>query len=205
MNYSKKEAVFMLRKIYILIVLSGVFTIMLYLPSFAEDKEAGPAETGSYIIGPGDILDISVWKDEALTRMPIVLPDGFISFPLIGNIRASGKTVTQLKTEMEGKLARYVPDVILSLDVKQANSMIIYVIGRVNIPGRINLNANVNVLQALATAGGLNIFAKRDNIKIFREENDKTLIFPFEYDKVIEGKLLEENIRLKKGDIVVVP
>ncbi|MBU4035197.1 MAG: polysaccharide export protein, partial [Proteobacteria bacterium] len=152
MNYSKKEAVFMLRKIYILIVLSGVFTIMLYLPSFAEDKEAGPAETGSYIIGPGDILDISVWKDEALTRMPIVLPDGFISFPLIGNIRASGKTVTQLKTEMEGKLARYVPDVILSLDVKQANSMIIYVIGRVNIPGRINLNANVNVLQALATA-----------------------------------------------------
>jgi len=195
----------MLRKIYILIVLSGVFTIMLYLPSFAEDKEAGPAETGSYIIGPGDILDISVWKDEALTRMPIVLPDGFISFPLIGNIRASGKTVTQLKTEMEGKLARYVPDVILSLDVKQANSMIIYVIGRVNIPGRINLNANVNVLQALATAGGLNIFAKRDNIKIFREENDKTLIFPFEYDKVIEGKLLEENIRLKKGDIVVVP
>ena len=106
---------------------------------------------------------------------------------------------------MEGKLVRYVPDIVLSLDVRQANSMLIYVIGRVNKPDSFNLNANINVLQALSTAGGLNVFAKRNKIKIFREENGKTLIFPFEYDKIVKGENLEQNIRLKKGDIVVVP
>jgi polysaccharide export outer membrane protein len=163
-----------------------------------------PNEEG-YLIGPGDILDIAVWKDEALTRSCVVRPDGFISFPLVGDIRAAGRTASQLKSEMEGKLARYAPGVTLSLEIKQINSMIIYVIGRVNSPGRFILNVDVNVLQALASAGGLNPFAKRNYIKILRHGADETTIYPFEYDEVIQGKRLEQNIYLRRGDVVVVP
>lgn len=162
------------------------------------------AEAG-YIIGPGDVLDISVWKDEALTRSCVVRPDGFISFPLIGEIPAAGRTASQLKAAMEAKLNRFVPGVDLSLELKQINSLIIYVIGKVNNPGRFALSVDVNVLQALATAGGLNVFAKRDKIKVFRQGINETTIFPFDYDSVVDGKRLEQNIHLKRGDVVVIP
>ena len=151
------------------------------------------------------MLDISVWKDEALTRSCVVRPDGFISFPLIGDVLAAGRTSSQLKSEMEGRLTRYVPGVTLSLEIKQINSMIIYVIGKVNNPGRFILNVDVNVLQALAIAGGLNIYAKRNKIKIFRHGSNETTIYPFEYDEVVEGKRLEQNIYLRRGDVVVIP
>jgi polysaccharide export outer membrane protein len=162
-------------------------------------------EEGDYLIGPGDVLDISIWKDEALTRSCVVRPDGAISFPLIGDIPATGKTPSQLKTEMEGKLNRYVPGGTLSLEVKQINSLIIYVIGKVNAPGRFIMNSNVNVLQAIAAAAGLNPFAKRNKIKVYRQGKNETIIFPFQYDEVIEGNRLEQNIRLQRGDVVVVP
>ena len=159
-----------------------------------------------YHIGPGDVLEISVWKDEALTRSCIVRPDGFISFPLIGDVPASGKTVPDLKSEMEGKLKRFVPEVVLFIDVKQVNSLVIYVIGKVNNPGRIILGVDVDVLQALATAGGLNTFAKGSKIRIFRLGNsNETTIFFFDYDEVVNGKHLEQNIFLKRGDVIVVP
>jgi polysaccharide export outer membrane protein len=180
----------------------SLFMIIILLASSAAwaDQEAG-----DYRIGSGDVLDISVWKDETLTRSVVVLADGKISFPLIGEVIAEGKTVAQLKKEIEGKLAPFVPDITLSLEVKQVNSMLVYVIGRVNSPGRFALNANVNVLQALSMAGGLNPFAKRDKIKVFRQEGDKTHIFNFQYDSVVKGKNLEQNIMLKRGDVIVVP
>jgi polysaccharide export outer membrane protein len=165
----------------------------------------GQEQDGHYRIGPGDVLDISVWKDETLTRSAVVLPDGKISFPLIGEVVVGGKTVALLKKEIEGMLSPFVPDITLSLEVKQVNSMVIYVIGRVNAPGRFPLNVNVNVLQALSMAGGCNPFAKRDKIKIFRNEGGKTRILRFEYDSVVEGKNLEDNITLQRGDVVVVP
>jgi polysaccharide export outer membrane protein len=175
---------------------------------FAPDAVLPSAKASAeenYLIGPGDVLDIAVWKDEALTRSCTVRPDGIISFPLIGEIQAAGRTTVKLKEEMEKKLERYVPEGNLSVDVKQVNSLLIYVIGRVNAPGRFVMNANVDVLQALATAGGLNVYAKRNRIKIYRHEKNGTTIFPFEYDEVVDGKRLEQNVRLKRGDVVVIP
>jgi polysaccharide export outer membrane protein len=169
------------------------------LSAAAESMEQG------YIIGPGDVLDVSVWKDEALTRSCVVRPDGFISFPLIGDVPASGRTVSELKSAMETKLKRFVPEVVLLIDVKQINSLIIYVIGKVNNPGRFLLAVDVNVLQALATAGGLNPYAKSRKIKIFRHGSNETTIFPFDYDEVVDGKHLEQNIHLRRGDVVVIP
>lgn len=158
-----------------------------------------------YLIGPGDILSISVWKDEALTQRLPVLPDGTLHFPLVGKLKAGGKTTDEFKREIEAKIARYVPDPVLSVSVTEVNSMVFYVIGRVNAPGRQLLNANVTALQALAMAGGPNPFAKRNKIKIFREENNQTLIFDFPYDDISKGERLEYNILLKRGDVMVVP
>ncbi|SEM27898.1 polysaccharide export outer membrane protein [Syntrophus gentianae] len=172
----------------------------------AEKTAVTPLKSDrDYLIGPGDVLEIAVWKDEALTKSPVVRPDGKISFPLIGELMAEGKTISQLKKEIEGSLSRYVPDVDLHVNVQQVNSMIVYVIGKVNNPGRLILNSQVNVLQVLATAGGLNPFAKRGDIKVFRQEGSKTRIIDFDYDDVVEGKHLEQNILLLRGDVVVVP
>lgn len=170
----------------------------------AQVTPAASLET-DYIIGPGDVLDISVWKEQALTKLVNVLPDGKISFPLVGQIEAGGKTLSQLTKELEMRLSRFVPDLSLSVVVHQVNSMIVYVIGRVNKPGRFILNADIDVLQALALAGGLTPFAEQGNIKIFREAQGRKEVFKFDYDDVSSGKKMEQNITLKRGDTIVVP
>jgi polysaccharide export outer membrane protein len=172
--------------------------------AFAEEKTAA-LPIVDYVIGPGDVLDISVWKEQALTKLVTVLPDGKISFPLVGAIRAGGKTLDQLSKELENKLSRYVPDLSLSVLVHQVNSMMVYVIGKVNKPGRFILNSNIDVMQALAMAGGLNPFAEEGNVKIFRKTLDGKKIIDFDYDDVANGKKMEQNIMLERGDVIVVP
>jgi polysaccharide export outer membrane protein len=157
-----------------------------------------------YGIGPGDVLEISVWKNLDLTRQVVVLPDGTISFPLVGRFTAGGKSVAQLKAEMEKRISRYVPEPELTIIVQQVNSMVVYVIGKVNRPGHIPLNRNISVLQALSMAGGLNIFADQQDIQIVRKSDTGTLIIPFNYKAVTEDNLMEGNIQLQRGDVVVV-
>ena len=158
-----------------------------------------------YRIGPGDQLSIEVWKDKDLARLVTVLPDGKVTYPMIGEVVAAGKTVAQLQKEIEGKLSLYVKDAVITVEVRQVNSLLIYVIGYVNNPGRSLLASNIDVLQALAIAGGPSQFAKLSRIKIFRREGRKIVIIPFDYDDVIAGKNLETNILLRRGDVVVVP
>ena len=167
-----------------------------------SEKEVVPE---NYVIGSGDILQISAWKNEDLTRQVTVLPDGTFSFPLIGAVKASGQTVSQLKKELEKKIAPYSPEPTISVMVTQPNSNVIYVIGRANKPGMFPCNTEVNVLQALAMAGGLTPFADKGNIKILRTTGANTQIFKFDYDHVSKGKNLEQNILLQRGDVVVVP
>jgi polysaccharide export outer membrane protein len=181
------------------------------LPAWTQDKGAAllPPSQGNYVVGPGDILDISVWKEEALTKAVTVLPDGELYFPLIGEVRAAGRTVAEIREEIKTKISVYVPDPTLSVDVRQVNSMIIFVLGRVNNSGRFVVNAKTNVLQGIAMAGGLNPFAKRNDIKVIRQEGGqgagKTQTFAFRYDDVADGKNLEQNIWLQRGDVILVP
>jgi len=186
--------------LFVLLICLAATTV----PAGAADT-AMPATGQDYLIGPGDVLEISVWKEEALTKLVTVLPDGKIAFPLIGEVMASGQTVAQLKKEIETRLARFVPEPVLSVSIYQMNSLVIYVVGKVNKPGRFVLNADADVLQALAMAGGLNSFAKRGQIKVFRKHDGKTQTFDFDYDDVTDGEKLEQNIRLVRGDVIVVP
>ena len=171
---------------------------------------AEPAKTHpvmpDYRIGPGDVLSIEVWKDVALSRLVTVLPDGKISFPLVGELTAGDRTVAELKKEIEGKISRYVSDSPLTVEVRKVNSLHVYVLGRVNAPGRFVLTSNVTVLQALAIAGGPNAFANRSQIRILRQEGGKTVRSPaFDYDDVTAGKHLETNVLLQRGDVIYVP
>lgn len=158
-----------------------------------------------YRIGPGDQLSIEVWKDKDLARLVTVLPDGRVAYPMVGEVVAAGKTVAQFQKEIEGKLSLYVKDAVITVEVRQVNSLQIYVIGHVRTPGRLLMTSNIDVLQALAMAGGPDQFAKLSKIKIFRREGMKTVIIPFDYDDVIAGKNLGSNILLRRGDVVVVP
>jgi polysaccharide export outer membrane protein len=114
-------------------------------------------------------------------------------------------TLAELKTQIEKRIKKYVPDPVLWISVRNMNSTYIYILGRVNNPGRFLLNSRVNVLQGLAIAGGLNPFADKNDIKIFRTEENGTKLIRFRYNDVIKGKNLDENITLKRGDVIIVP
>ncbi|CAD7778753.1 MAG: Polysaccharide biosynthesis/export protein [Candidatus Methanoperedenaceae archaeon GB37] len=116
-------------------------------------------EQGGFLLGPEDILEISVWKDETLTKQVVVRPDGKISFPLIGEIQAAGRTVEGLRKEIIEKLSEFISDPVVTVMVIGINSYKIYVIGKVNKPGAYTVGRSVNVMQALSMAGGFSPFA----------------------------------------------
>jgi polysaccharide export outer membrane protein len=194
-----------MRRNFISILIMAIVITTISPLGAAEQPQTATSPVGDYTVGPGDVLNISVWNSESLTMAVTVIPDGKINFPFIGEIIAGGKTLAVLEKELKTKLHPFVPDPDLTVMMGQVNSILIYIIGNVNNPRHFVLNANVDVLQALAMAGGLNAFAKRNKIKIFRKTKGTTKIFPFEYDDVTEGDNLEQNIMLKRGDVVVVP
>ncbi len=195
----------------ICIIFSGMFfsagcTIVKDLPPLKNEPAANiPYIPNDYAIGCGDILNINVWKDAELTRQVAVLPDGTFSFPLIGKVQAKGKTVAELTKVLNEKITYYIPEPNLSVEVTQLNSMKVYVLGKVNRPGMFMMNENITVLQALALAGGLNAFADKKKVKIYRQTDDWTIIIPFDYKAVTRKDKTEQNILLKRGDLIVVP
>jgi polysaccharide biosynthesis/export protein len=169
----------------------------------AAPKEATPAN--EYRIGPEDVLDISVWKEDALKKEVLVRPDGGISFPLVGELQALDKTPLQIQQEITQKLTRYIPNPVVSVSVLKIVSNKIYVVGKVNKPGEFLTGRYLDVLQALSMAGGLTPYAAENKIKILRREGGKEISIPFEYAKVQAGNDLSQNIQLKRGDVVLVP
>lgn len=158
-----------------------------------------------YQIGPEDVLAISVWKEDGLKVEALVRPDGGLSFPLIGDIQAAGKTTVQLREEIAKKLEKFIPDPVVSVGLMKVVGNKIYVIGKVSRPGEFPAGRYISVIQALTVAGGLTPFAAENDIKILRKENGKDVVFPFQYSSVKKGENLEQNIQLKGGDVVVVP
>ncbi len=159
----------------------------------------------SYVIGPGDVLNISVWKEEGLQLEVLVRPDGGITFPLVGEIQAGGSTAVDLSATLVKKLKRYIPNPNVTVSVVKSMSNKIYVIGKVNRPGEFITTGYMDVLQALTMAGGLTPYADSGDIKVIRRTASGTEVKLFDYDDVIDGESLEMNIILQAGDTVVVP
>jgi polysaccharide export outer membrane protein len=159
----------------------------------------------TYRVGAEDLLEITVWREDALKREVLVRPDGGISYPLIGEVQAAGKTVDQLREEITKRLEKFVPDAAVAVTVLKTGSQRIYVLGKVAKPGEFPVGRNVDVLQALSMAGGLTQFADQNGIRIMRREGDRQSMMPFEYGRVIRGEKVEQNVLLRAGDVVVVP
>ncbi|WP_232056656.1 polysaccharide biosynthesis/export family protein [Methylomonas rhizoryzae] len=165
-----------------------------------------PAGTPNYLLSPGDALEITVWKEEGLQQQQFLIgPDGTIDFPLVGSLNAAGRTISDLKQLLSFKLADYIADPSVSVKLLNNQGNAIFVIGKVNKPGQVYAARRIDVLQALSMAGGLTVFADEDNISVLRRSGDKVTVFPFDYDDVIDGDHLEQNILLEPGDTVTVP
>lgn len=158
-----------------------------------------------YVVSPGDILFVSIWREPELTQEVLVRPDGAFSFPLAGKIATREKTVEQITEELKKKLSKFLTDAEVTVSVRQTSGYKLYVIGEVNRPGEFLLAQQVDVMQALSKAGGINAFANKDGIKILRRVSGKQKALKFNYSEVSKGKKLEQNILLERGDIIVVP
>jgi polysaccharide export outer membrane protein len=162
-------------------------------------------DPSSYRVGPEDVLEISVWREDALKKEALVRPDGGMSYPLIGEVQAAGKTVLEIREEIAKRLERFIPDPAVSVAILKVGSQRVYVIGKVNKPGEYPIGRYVDVLQALSMAGGLTPFADSNEIRVMRREDGRQIVLPFEYSRVVRGQKLEQNIQLRGGDVVVVP
>jgi polysaccharide export outer membrane protein len=170
-------------------------------PALEPETKAGP----DYMLGPEDVLIISVWRDEQLTREVVVRPDGFVSFPLVGDVQAASRTVEEVRTDIVKRLTKFIPNPQVSVTLTKVLSYRIYVLGRVNKPGEFMVGHTADVLQALTLAGGLTPFAAENDIRIMRRVNGEQQVFPFRYGEAKKGKGLEQNIMLQRGDVVMVP
>lgn len=159
-----------------------------------------------YKIHPGDKVIIGVYDDPKLLPQEMtVAPDGRISYPMVGEMLAGGKTVEQVRLELQTRLKKYLSDPIATVIVTEAKGNVVYVVGQVTKPGAITMNPTINVLQALSIAGGANPYAKLDGIIVIRSSGGTQRVLPFKYGQVAAGKDLEQNIQLESGDVVVVP
>ena len=181
---------------------------MMAMPVHADDAMQ-PALVSQldpgYRLGAEDVLLVSVWKDEQLTREVVVRPDGMFSFPLVGDIQAEERTVEDIRGDLVQRLTKYIPNPNVSIAVTKVISYKVYVVGRVNKPGEYVVGHYTDVLQALSLAGGLTPFAAENEIKVMRRVRGEQYAIPFRYGDVRKGRDLEQNIILHRGDVVMVP
>ena len=168
-------------------------------------QETPPAVDPGYRLGAEDVMLVSVWKDEQLTREVVVRPDGAFSFPLVGDVQAEDRTVEEIRAEIVKRLTKYIPNPNVSVAVTKILSYKVYVVGRVNKPGEYVIGHYTDVLQALSLAGGLTPFAAENDIKVIRRVKGQQQVFLFRYGDVRKGQGLEQNILLQRGDSVMVP
>jgi len=182
------------------------FTLtLLGLGVLTVGRAEAQAAAGDYKLHAGDKIQVSVWKELDLQRPVIIRPDGKFSFPLTGEVQASGRTADQVRVDIEGRLKKYIPEPVVTVTVEETAGNRIFVIGQVNKPGMFVMNPQLSVLQALSLAAGGTPFAKLDDIIVIRGTGAAQTTLPFRYSQVTEGKSLAQNIMLESGDVVVVP
>ncbi|MFK8066642.1 MAG: polysaccharide biosynthesis/export family protein [Gammaproteobacteria bacterium] len=174
--------------------------------AFGNVSAGGASQSKNYLVQPGDVLHVAVWKEEDLTLDVLVRPDGHFSFPLAGDINGNGKNAQQITKELAKKIEKYIPDPVITVSVVQILGNKIFVIGKVNNPGEFIMSHDIDVVQAMSMAGGASTFAGLNKIKILRrDKTGKQSAIPFKYADIEEGRNLQQNILLEPGDVVVVP
>lgn len=170
----------------------------------AAKDAAKPVVPDSYIIGASDNISVTVFKEPTLSSNLLVRPDGMISMPLLGDVKAAGKTTVELADEITAKLKKYMQDPNVTVVLAQVNSKKVYLLGEVSKPGPIELTPGMTFLQAIATAGGLTPFANSKRIYILRVDGGKEQKIAMQYKRALKGDLAL-NLNLNPGDTIVVP
>lgn len=167
--------------------------------------EQQPGVSEDYLIGSGDVLEISVWRNEALSRVLVVRPDGKITLPLIGEMKAAGLTPLELREKVIGELKKVGETPEATIIVQQLNSYAVYMLGEVARPGRFQLTGMTTIVQAIAMAGGFTPFASQNNTILLRkvEGQDVEQRITIRFRDIISGK--EKNFWLQSGDTIIVP
>lgn len=167
--------------------------------AFADEK------VEPYLLNPGDVVLVSVWREESLQMEVRVLPDGSVTFPLAGRVEVAGHDSTVAAQMISDRLEEYLPDPSVSVVVTGIEGNLVYVLGKVTKPGPIVLTGPTSVLQALSVSGGLDKFADEGEIKIIRHSGQGQEILPIDYKDLISGRNMVTNIQLQAGDTLVVP
>lgn len=162
-------------------------------------------EERDYLINPGDVLEVSVWKEEGMEREVLVLPDGTFSFPLVGFIKAAGHSPADVQKTLTERIKRFIPYPVVTISVSEVAGNSVFVLGYVAKPGEYRASRQLDVLQALSLAGGLTIQANERDIQIVRRENGRQKIYLFNFTEIKKGLGLEANIILNSGDTIIVP
>jgi len=169
-------------------------------------KQSAPAaQDPGYVIGIEDILEIDVWKNPDLSKVVAVRPDGMISLPLIGDIKAAGLTPSQLRDELNGRLKEYQDPVITSVIVQEVRSYRIFVLGEVLNPGTYTVSRHTTVLQAIAMAGGMSQFASNNVILVRENKGSEAEKIRIRFSEIVdENAKKDKNMVLKPGDTIFV-
>ena len=174
------------------------------------DYKVDMVPPGEFLLGPEDVLIVTVWKNLDLSREVVIRPDGMISMPLIGDVPAANVTANNLAKRISDRLKEYMASPIVSVQLKEVNSYFIYVLGEVTKPGKYPLKSYANVMQGISLAGGFAPFARKNKIKVLRvttnDSSDKHQIeIPVQYDDILKGNATVGNFYLRSGDVIVVP
>ncbi len=170
----------------------------------SASRDRGAAD--GYRIGAGDVLQIIIWKEpDASVPSVVVRPDGKIAMPLLKDVEVLGLTPTEAEQMLTQRLTRFIPAADVTVVVTAIHSKRVYLVGAVKKEGPIELQRHMSILQALSEAGGLTEYAKRKNIYVLRTSNGQQSKFRFNYDAVIKGERIDDNILVQADDVIVIP
>ena len=189
-----------IKKILTILLVASLAAILTPNPNLSAQSK------GTYIIGGGDVLDITTWKEPDFSREEILVKiDGNISFPLLGEIQAEGRTTLQLQEEIEGRLGDYVANPTVTVSVRSTGSKMFYILGEVANTGEYPLVKNLTVLQAFALAGGFTEWASKKEIILLRNVNGKEEALTINYKNILKGSDYSQNVKIQANDTIIVP
>ena len=200
-------------QLLLLVVMGMTFAVLAgcAAPSSKEAvEEVSKPVSREFLLGPEDVLEVTVWRNQDLSRTVVIRPDGKISLPLIGDVQASGSTSAEVAKKIAARLTEFKENPNVSVSVKEVNSYFIYVLGEVLKPGKYPIKSYATVLQGVSLAGGFTQYASKNKMQVIRTLTngngiESQLRIPVPYNDLVSGKGEIENFSLKSGDTIVVP
>ena len=191
-----------------LVLLAACASDLPSVNTLAEYEQGNPVASKSeddYLIGPGDLLSVDIWKEPELSKQVTVRLDGKISLPLVNDINAAGLTSAELRDRLTEKYKDFVDFPEISVTVVQSNSKKIYILGKVTTPGEYPLQKYMTVVQAISLAGGLAQWADSSDVKLIRKIKGTERTFRVDYDAIVSGEDSSQNVLLQPDDTIFVP